>query len=74
MSDSPETSSFAVWRQDDNGIESLVKGFLTRTQATDLAAEYEARGHKQLYSVRPDTKGQRGETTKRTSDNNGGVS
>ncbi|MFJ1706535.1 SPOR domain-containing protein [Kitasatospora sp. NPDC088346] len=38
-------------RQDDNGNRYLVAAGLTRAAADALAAEFEARGHKQLYWV-----------------------
>lgn len=38
-------------RQDDNGNRYLVAAGLSRAAAETLAAEYEARGHKQLYWV-----------------------
>jgi hypothetical protein len=41
--------SWSVWRQDDNGNVALVKAGLTRTEALQLIAEYEAKGHKQTY-------------------------
>ncbi len=44
-----------VVRQDDNGNEFLVEARLTLEAATALAKEFEARGHKQLYSVRRET-------------------
>ncbi|MEV4615737.1 hypothetical protein AB0K43_24555 [Kitasatospora sp. NPDC049258] len=43
--------TFRVMRQDDNGNRYRVAGGLTRAAAEALAAEYEARGHKQLYWV-----------------------
>ncbi|MFJ3218466.1 SPOR domain-containing protein [Kitasatospora sp. NPDC086801] len=44
-------SVFRVMRQDDNGNRFLVAGGLERAEAERLAAEFEARGHKQLYWV-----------------------
>jgi hypothetical protein len=38
-----------VRRQDDNGNQFVVETGLTREQAEELVAMYEARGHKQLY-------------------------
>ncbi|MER6302268.1 hypothetical protein ABT247_22285 [Kitasatospora sp. NPDC001539] len=43
--------TFRVMRQDDNGNRFPVAGGLDRTEAQRLAAEFEARGHKQLYWV-----------------------
>ncbi|MFD9126471.1 (deoxy)nucleoside triphosphate pyrophosphohydrolase [Kitasatospora sp. NPDC059571] len=46
--------SFRVMRQDDNGNRFLLAKDLDRTAAEALAAQYEARGHKQLYWVEAD--------------------
>ncbi|WP_195911093.1 hypothetical protein [Streptomyces kaniharaensis] len=43
--------TFRVMRQDDNGNRFVVAGGLSRPEAERLAAEFEARGHKQLYWV-----------------------
>ncbi|MDQ0310393.1 MULTISPECIES: hypothetical protein [Kitasatospora] len=43
--------TYRVMRQDDNGNRYLVAGGLDRAEAERLAAEFEARGHKQLYWV-----------------------
>lgn len=64
VSDGPESSSAAVsepapgergpWlllRQDDNGNRYEMARFETREAADGAAAEFEARGHKQLYYV-----------------------
>lgn len=40
-----------VWRQDDNGNQFEVARRESRTEADDLAATMEARGHKQIYWV-----------------------
>lgn len=40
-----------VWRQDDNGNRYEVERFASRADADALAAEMEARGHRQLYWV-----------------------
>ncbi len=45
----PDT--YRVMRQDDNGNRYLVAGDLAEAAAERLAAEFEARGHKQLYWV-----------------------
>lgn len=42
---------WTVQRQDDNGNRFIVATGLTREQAEQLAASFEARGHKQLYWV-----------------------
>ncbi|MFD5462811.1 SPOR domain-containing protein [Kitasatospora sp. NPDC127059] len=44
-------STFRVMRQDDNGNRFLVAADLPEAEAHRLAAEFEARGHKQLYWV-----------------------
>jgi hypothetical protein len=49
------TATYRVMRQDDNGNRFLLAKGLTRTSAEALAAEYEARGHKQLYWVEAET-------------------
>ncbi|HYH68990.1 MAG TPA: hypothetical protein VD866_30125 [Urbifossiella sp.] len=43
--------SWAVWRIDDNGNTFLVRGGLARDEADRVAAEFTARGHKQMYWV-----------------------
>jgi len=43
-----------VMRQDDNGNRFLLARGLDRAAAEALAAEFEARGHKQLYWVEPE--------------------
>jgi hypothetical protein len=48
---SDETERWRVLRQDDNGNVFVVAEFVTEAEARVLAAEYEARGHKQTYSV-----------------------
>ena len=42
---------WVVRRQDDNGNRFVVQGGLSRKEAERLAAELEARGHKQIYWV-----------------------
>jgi hypothetical protein len=44
-----DKTNWSIWRQDDNGNVSLVKAGLTHTEALQLIAEYEAKGHKQTY-------------------------
>ncbi|WP_280290012.1 hypothetical protein [Pseudomonas sp. BN417] len=43
--------SWCVKRLDDNGNEFVLRAGLTREEAERLAAEYQARGHKQSYWV-----------------------
>ncbi|MBO1420122.1 SPOR domain-containing protein [Streptomyces sp. FH025] len=43
--------TFRVMRQDDNGNRFTVAKGLDEAEARRLAAEFEARGHKQLYWV-----------------------
>ena len=43
-----------VMRQDDNGNRFLVARGLSRPAAEAMAAEFEARGHKQLYWIEPE--------------------
>lgn len=40
--------TWTVYSQDDNGNRFVVDRHLSREQAARLAAEFEARGHKQL--------------------------
>jgi hypothetical protein len=42
---------WTVWRQDDNGARFEVARFDAPEPAQELAAELQARGHKQLYWV-----------------------
>jgi UDP-N-acetyl-2-amino-2-deoxyglucuronate dehydrogenase len=44
-------ATWAVWRTDDTGNTFLVRAGLTHEAAQQLAAEFEARGHKQTYFV-----------------------
>jgi hypothetical protein len=41
--------TWAVHRQDDNGNQFVVQQHLSHEEALRLVAEFEARGHKQLY-------------------------
>ncbi|MGA5819016.1 SPOR domain-containing protein [Kitasatospora sp. NPDC094028] len=50
--------SHRVMRQDDNGNRFLVAKGLARAEAERLAAEFEARGHKQLYWVEAEADGE----------------
>jgi len=47
-------TTWRVVRQDDNGNVFVVAGALDEAAARRLAAELEARAHKQLYSVEPE--------------------
>jgi UDP-N-acetyl-2-amino-2-deoxyglucuronate dehydrogenase len=47
----PPAETWAVWRIDDNANTFLVRGGLERAEAERLAAEFTARGHKQMYWV-----------------------
>ncbi|MDH6112615.1 hypothetical protein P3T36_001497 [Kitasatospora sp. MAP12-15] len=55
MTTDSASSPWCVMRQDDNGNRFLVARGLTREAAEALAAEFEARGHKQLYWVTAET-------------------
>jgi hypothetical protein len=46
--------TWAVFRQDDNGNRFVVSTRLNREEAERLVAEFEARGHKQVYWVEPE--------------------
>jgi hypothetical protein len=60
--DSPQPSTpapcpegtWAVHRQDDNGQRFVVQTGLSREEAQGLVAEFEARGHKQVYWAEPE--------------------
>jgi len=52
-SPSPEPT-WAVHRQDDNGNQFIVQTRLSRDEAERLVAEFEARGHKQVYWAAPE--------------------
>jgi hypothetical protein len=49
MTNDSNAPAWRVMRQDDNGNQYLVARELPREEAERLAAELEARGHKQLY-------------------------
>lgn len=40
-----------MWRQDDNGNRYVVSRHETQAEAASVAADMEARGHKQVYWV-----------------------
>jgi hypothetical protein len=50
----PPAETWAVHRQDDNGNHFVVQTGMSRPDAERLAAELEARGHKQVYWVEAD--------------------
>jgi hypothetical protein len=50
-----DKNNWSIWRQDDNGNVSLVKAGLKRTEALLLIAEYESKGHKQIYWAQEST-------------------
>lgn len=47
----PESETWTVYRQDDNGNRFTVRTFETETAAREHAAELESHGHKQHYWV-----------------------
>jgi hypothetical protein len=49
----PVDPLWELWRQDDNGNRFLVSAGHSRAEADRLAADFEARGHKQMYWVSP---------------------
>lgn len=50
-------SRWSVWRQDDNGQRFRISSGHSRVDAERACAEFEAKGHKQLYWVSPDDAG-----------------
>ncbi|MFO0547069.1 MAG: hypothetical protein U0271_01710 [Polyangiaceae bacterium] len=50
---------WTVWRQDDNGNRFLMSSGHTQDEANRLCAEYEARGHKQMYWTERGVDGER---------------
>lgn len=50
-----EETRWSLWRQDDNGNRFVVSGGHTRDDADRLAAEFEARAHKQMYWSAPES-------------------
>jgi hypothetical protein len=50
---STQVQRWRVIRQDDNGNVFVITEVASELGARRLAAEYEARGHKQMYSVEP---------------------
>jgi UDP-N-acetyl-2-amino-2-deoxyglucuronate dehydrogenase len=51
---SPQAEKWSVHRQDDNGNRFVVQAGLSRQEAERLVAEFESRGHKQVYWAEPD--------------------
>ncbi len=50
---SPPPQRWCLLRLDDNGNEFVVRDNLTRPEVEALLREFEARGHKQSYWLRP---------------------
>jgi UDP-N-acetyl-2-amino-2-deoxyglucuronate dehydrogenase len=50
----PPEGKWAVHRQDDNGNRFVVREHLSQAEAVRLVAEFEARGHKQMYWAEPE--------------------
>ena len=50
----PIDAIWKVMRQDDTGNRFVVETNMSREAAEQLAAELEARGHKQLYWAEPE--------------------
>jgi len=46
--------AYRVVRQDDNGNRFVVQTALSRDEAERLVADFESRGHKQLYWIEAD--------------------
>lgn len=47
--------TWAVVRQDDNGNRFVVQTGLSQAEAERLVAEFQARGHKQMYWAEPES-------------------
>jgi hypothetical protein len=54
LAERDDAGTWAVYRQDDYGNRFLVRAGLGRDDASRMAAELAARGHKQLYWVEPE--------------------
>ena len=52
--DATSHDRWSVWRQDDNGQRFRISSGHARADAERACAEFEAKGHKQLYWVTPD--------------------
>lgn len=48
------SSTWSVWRQDDNGNEIRMASLLKESEAQTLVDEFESRGHKQIYWIKED--------------------
>ena len=48
-------ATWSVHRQDDNGNRFVVQTGLSRQEADRLVAEFESRGHKQVYWAEPES-------------------
>lgn len=52
----PETEKlWAVWREDTHGTRFKMREGLSEKDAKAIAAEFEAKGHKQHYWIEPET-------------------
>ncbi|NOU31608.1 MAG: hypothetical protein HOO96_27220 [Polyangiaceae bacterium] len=47
----PQSESFCLRRQDDNGVRYEMARYTSRSEALAALATFEARGHKQTYFV-----------------------
>jgi hypothetical protein len=52
-----DTTEWAVWRQDDNGVRTEVSRGHTEAEARARVAQLESLGHKQMYWVAPVQRG-----------------
>lgn len=52
-----QRSTWAIWRQDDNGNRFRISGGHAHEDAERTRAAFEARGHKQLYWIEPEGTG-----------------
>lgn len=46
-----DTGQWSVWRQGDDGNQFVMAEGLSEAAARQMVAEFEARGHKQLYQA-----------------------
>jgi hypothetical protein len=51
---SPHKPAWVVFRQDDHGHRFVVESGLSQQAAERMGAEFEAKGHKQLYWAQPE--------------------
>jgi hypothetical protein len=49
--DALDTAQWSVWRQGDDGNRFVMAEGLSEAAARQMVAEFEARGHKQLYQA-----------------------